>query len=191
MLLCIDGEACHPSVDLKDPDSLPAWQRGGTQQLLGGCTKWSNLSDVFTVFADLTSVALTGLCFDLFFPPSLLFPTWKDGKVWISPSEQPFSLFSCLFFSSLLRSASRKSLVLFFGTSSLVFWPLSSTSFPDQTCFLPSPPPLPTPLHCLPHCFATLSSSFPLFFLPLPSLLLPHPHYFTFQLDSLHAIFSL
>lgn len=59
-----------------------------------------------------------------------------------------FSLFSCFFFSSLPWSVSRSSGFVF-GISSLVFWPLSWSSLPDQTCFLPSPPPLPTPLHRL------------------------------------------
>lgn len=52
-----------------------------------------------------------------------------------------------LFFSSLPWSVSRNSLVLFFGISPVVFRPLSWTSFRDQTCFLPSPPSLPTLLH--------------------------------------------
>lgn len=64
-------------------------------------------------------------------------------------------------------------------SASVVFWPLSWSSFPDETCFLLSPPSLPDPLCTLLHWFATFSSS-PLF-----------PLHFTFQLDSLHVIFSL
>lgn len=158
--------------------SLPDSQ--STQQLLGAVQSDLTTQTFSQFLQRLTSFTLTGLCFDFFF--RFDFPHGKTGKCdFLHQSGRSLCFHACSF---------KVSPGLFLGTlSSLVFWPLSWTSFPDQTCFLPSPPPLLTPLHCLLHGFATFSSSSPSFFL-FP-LFLYSPHHFTFQLDSLHAIFSL
>lgn len=150
-------------------------------QLLGGSTKWSNHSDVSTGFAEIWHPSPwldCALISFLFLSP--LFSPWKDGKMWSCPIRTVLAFMLVLFTSPLICF---QALFGFLGSPLWCFWPLSWTSFPAQTCFLPSPPPFPTPL----HCFNALLRSPPPFFLPFSSL----PCHFTFQLDSHHAIFSL
>lgn len=148
MLLCIDGEACPPSVDLKSPGSLPTWQTEHSAAV-GGCTKGSNHSDVFSLFAATSHRSPWRNCALLLL---VLFPPWKEGN---------HNTLSLCFRACYCQV----SLELFLGDLWFCFrdfWPLIWTSFPDQTCFLPSSPTPPQPLFTV--CFnASLCSPPPLF----------------------------
>lgn len=152
MVICIDGEACHPSVDLKGPDSLPTWHRKHSAAV-GGVQ-----SDLTTqTFSVLLHPSSRSDC------PFLIFLIQNNCFVFIVPS---------LFLLSLQWFVSRSSFVFILGLSSGLMSnelnqdPWSNLLFTLSTA-------LPTPLL---HCFALLSSSSPFFFSFFSSSLPPPFH---------------
>lgn len=141
MVICIDGEACHPSVDLKGPDSLPTWHRKHSAAV-GGVQ-----SDLTTqTFSVLLHPSSRSDC------PFLIFLIQNNCFVFIVPS---------LFLLSLQWFVSRSSFVFILGLSSGLMSnelnqdPWSNLLFTLSTA-------LPTPLL---YCFALLSSSSSFLFL--------------------------
>lgn len=160
----------------------PPYLTERAMQLSGGSTKWSNHSDVSTVFAEIWHPSPWLDCALISFLFFVAFISHVERRKNVKLSNQNRLCFHACSFQ-VSSDLFPGTLWFFGGSPPWRFWPLSWTSFPDQTCFLPSPPPFPTPL----HCFSALLRSPPPFFLHFSSL----PRHFTFQLDSHHAIFSL
>lgn len=138
MMICIDGEACHPSVDLKGPDSLPTWHRKHSAAVGG-------------VQSDLTTQTFS----------VLLQPSSTSDFLFLFFLFRTIALFSLLFLLSLQWFVSRSSFVFVLRISSgLMATELNQDPWSNLLFTLSTA--LPTPLHCF--TASLCSPPLPLFF---------------------------